>query len=289
MRTRVGLGVASVGWILLLSGCPLTDDYFIDAAGAKAGAGEGSKEPSSGSGGAGRPGPGGGPPDAGGSAPGGSAPGGSASGGSASGGGESGGSESGGSGGSVPVAGAGGEASSPDCSLNVERCNGYDDNCNDEVDEKVCNSKANGTTGCSGFVVSGRPEHGYMLCTGPRNYAEAATACEQQGMRLAWLESASENADVVAKVRALTPGEVWIGATDSPAEGVWIWDGDGGAQFWAGNAQGDAVDDAFSAWSAGTPRAGKDEDCAVVNVLNALWADRLCGGRFPYLCEEPEP
>jgi hypothetical protein len=176
------------------------------------------------------------------------------------------------------------------CVPATERCNGHDDNCNEVVDEQACNSGDNGTTGCAGFVVAERPDHGYMLCTdGPKDYTEAQLACQQQSMRLAWLETDSENRRVSAKVKALTSDEVWLGASDAAVEGEWFWDGADGRQFWNGNEDGAAVEGAFAAWMAGTPNDDNGgEDCAVLNPMTAVWGDRQCSTRYAYLCEEPE-
>jgi hypothetical protein len=248
---RAGLAVAGALSIALLSGCPVTDRYFIDTDAVQPGAGEASSS-QSGSGGEG-----GAPPAvvAGTSA----------------------------LGGTVAVA--------PTCEATTERCNGHDDNCNEVVDEQACNSRANGTLGCAGFVLAMRPEHGYMLCSSnTKDYAAAQKACQQQSMRLAWLETELENSGVSAKIRALTTSEAWIGATDQAVEGEWFWDGPAGKQFWSGNVDGMPVDGNFDAWMVGTPNDDNGgEDCAVLNSMAGDWGDRSCSIAYAYLCEEPEP
>jgi hypothetical protein len=176
------------------------------------------------------------------------------------------------------------------CVPTTERCNGHDDNCNEVIDEQACNSNQNGTVGCSGFVLSSRPSHGYMLCTDTmRDYSHAQEACAGQGMRLAWLESAEENSQVATKVSSLSKdAEVYIGANDIANEGKWYWDG--GAQFWDGNNFGKPVNGMYSAWTQGTPNnANNSEDCAVLSSGSATWGDRSCSIKFAYLCEEAEP
>ena len=253
---------------LALSGCPMTDGYFIDAGGAASSV-AGTQSAGAGSGGA-----------AAGSA-------------LADQGGRQGAKGGMSGGGEKPLlsGGNGNAGSAATCVAATERCNGHDDNCNDVVDEQACNSKANGTLGCAGFVIASRPDHGYMLCTTiPRSYDEAQAACEQQSMRLAWLESDAENREVSMKVHALTNDEVSFGATDAAVEGDWRWDGPGGAQFWRGPADGAPYQGAFDAWAPGTPNdAMGGEDCAVLNAATGLWGDRACSVQFAYLCEEPEP
>lgn len=256
-----GLGGLSIS---VLSGCPMTDDYFIDAAGSGNVALAGTASGGSG----GRPEP-----------------------------------DKAGMGGAMPkpmpmpggsggAGGANGTAGSVagTCVSSTERCNGHDDNCNELVDEQACNSRANSTIGCAGFVIPSRPNHGYMLCsTTPRAYAEAQQACEQQSMRLAWLETRAENDEVSTRVHALTTDEVTFGATDIDDEGSWVWDGVGGFQFWQGDENGGVVDDAFAAWTEGTPNDDNGgEDCAVLNPTNGVWGDRACSAQYAYLCEEPE-
>ena len=269
MRERAGLTAASLLLLALLSGCPMTDDYFIQGASVVAGASATSGGESNGgvmSGQAGIP----------------------PSGGAGSG---QGGAAGAGRAGSQTASGAvSGSAGTPGCDPTTERCNGHDDNCNDLVDEQACNSRGNGTTGCAGFVV-GAPNHGYMLCTATaKDYADAQLACEQQSMRLAWLETEPENAAVSEKVAALTSDEVWIGASDEAVEGEWLWDGlKGGAHFWLGAADGTPVDGAFEAWVSGTPNDDNGgEDCAVLSPTIAEWGDRSCSTRYAYLCEEPD-
>lgn len=278
---------------LALSGCPVTDDYFIDpnagqgGSGAEAGtdlASLGGKEaqPQGGSATAGSSNTAGTGATAGTSTTGGTS---NAGGGEAAMGGAP----------DAPAGGAPGCAAGTEmpcpfaCVPQTERCNGHDDNCNDVIDEQACNSNQKGTAGCSGFVLASRPTHGYMLCTGiMRDYSQAQQACAAQGMRLAWLESADENSQVATKVDAISKdAEVYLGANDIANEGKWFWDG--GAQFWDGNQYGKAVNGGYNAWTDGTPNnANNNEDCAVLISGSADWGDRSCSVKFAYLCEEAE-
>jgi hypothetical protein len=172
------------------------------------------------------------------------------------------------------------------CSATIERCNGHDDDCDDLVDELACNSMMNGTIGCSGFVLPDGPHHGYMLCTGTKAHDGAQAACAAQNMRLAWLETAAENTAVSKKVAALSKdAEVSFGATDAQREGAWFWDG--GVQFWDGDENGKPVAGLFNAWIGGTPNdENNDEDCAVLLSASTGWGDRSCSAKYSYLCEE---
>jgi hypothetical protein len=274
MHARAWWFGSSVSLLLALSGCPVTDDYYIEASHVLGAAGEsltgettlaagGSQASSAGS--------------------------------AASGGSELGKAGATGTGGSAPAAqggapdtttGAGGAA---DCVLSTERCNGHDDDCDDLIDELACNSMVNGTVGCYGFVLPGALTHGYMLCTGTRTYANAQEACAAQNMRLAWLETAAENSEVSKKVAALSmDAEVSFGATDSAQEDEWFWDG--GEQFWQGNESGKPVAGLYNAWTDGTPNdENNNEDCAVLMSASATWGDRSCDAKYAYLCEEVAP
>jgi hypothetical protein len=269
--------------LLGLSGCPVTDDYYLfaDEAGASGGSAastagasgsspEGGKAAQAGSSQGGLPAAGSGPQggaqntsgDAGASDPG----------------------QAGTSSGKAGADGAGGAGSEP-CAPSTERCNGHDDDCDGVVDEFVCLSN------CSGFVLASNPDHGYMFCTSARkaNWTDAKKACENQDMRLAWLESAEENAAVAQKLDSLgSDAEVLFGATDQGNEGDWIWFG--GEQFWEGNAPyGHPVNGRYSNWPDGTPNnANNNEDCALVIVQNGNWGDRTCDATYPYVCEQPD-
>jgi hypothetical protein len=110
-------------------------------------------------------------------------------------------------------------------------------------------------------------------------------------MRLAWLESSQENTEVVGKVVVIsTDVEVWIGGTDAAVEGKWLWDGQGGPQFWSGGETGKSVGNQYVAWTDGAPNdGGVGEDCAVLIAASATWGDRSCSIKYAYLCEEVGP
>jgi hypothetical protein len=254
-----------------LSGCPLTDDYYLEPSQATSAAGEadsqttlargGSSAGHAGSAGHGGNGGNGGLDVA-------------AAGTSAT-------------GGAMDAGGSGGGAAA--CRPSTERCNGHDDDCDELIDELACNSMMSGTVGCSGFVLPDAPAHGYMLCTGSKDYIRAQEACAGQNMRLAWLETSAENSAVSKKVAAVAKdAEVIFGASDSGKEGKWLWDG--GAQFWDGDEGGKPVGGLFNAWTDGTPNdENKDEDCGVLMSATAVWGDRSCSAKYAYLCEEIAP
>jgi hypothetical protein len=200
----------------------------------------------------------------------------------------SGGTASGGSGGAS--GGVGGCTSKQ-----MERCDGIDNDCNSKVDElKACPDK------CTGFALGG---HGYMVCDVELNANKASALCEEQGMRLAWIESAEENSGLLKFIAGLdTAGrgggiaEVSIGASDAAKEGQWHWV-EGGPAFWEGGAKGSAVNGAYVNWGQGRPNNSSSsfagEDCAGLVIDKAddgdpgEWNDVACGDTYGVLCEMP--
>jgi len=270
MTKRVWLPAVGLLQLAGLSGCPVTDDYYLETSQVNGNGGDpGTGQTTLASGGSG-----GSTAGKGGAAVGGS------------------GTATAGTGeppaGGAPDVSMAGSGSTGTCTPATERCNGHDDDCDDVIDELACNSMTSGTSGCSGFVLPGEPNHGYMLCNGTRDYGKAGEACAAQNMRLAWLETAVENSAVSKKVAALSnDAEVIIGATDGADEGEWFWDG--GAQFFRGQEDGVPVDDAYNAWTDGTPNdENQNEDCAVLMSAPATWGDRGCSVKYAYLCEEAD-
>jgi hypothetical protein len=259
-----------------LSGCPVTDDYYLlsaDESNGRGGdkGGDGNQAGSSTKAGSGGSSHGGQGPLAGSAGDMAVAAGGA---------GNAGGAPDTGDGGQPPLTGEGGASSDP-CMPTTERCNGHDDDCDDLVDELVCPSS------CSGFVLPADPSHGYMFCTGAReaDWSDAKQACEDEDMRLAWLNSSAENAAVVAMLANLgSDAEILFGATDQGSEGDWLWVG--GEQFWEGDEKGNSVAGRYNNWASGTPNNSSNEDCALVSTVTGTWGDRTCSSTYPYVCEQ---
>jgi hypothetical protein len=151
------------------------------------------------------------------------------------------------------------------------------------VDEFACKSD------CSGFVLPGDPDHGYMFCTAGRkaSWTDAKKACEDQDMHLAWLDSAAENQALAQKLDDLgSDAEIMFGATDQGNEGDWLWVG--GDQFWDGDEKGKPVAGRYSNWAVGTPNNSNNEDCALIITDSGMWGDRTCNATYPYVCEQPD-
>lgn len=260
------------------------------AAGGSAGIGGASGSPSSG----GAPGTGGG--SNGGATTGGVA--GAASGGSSTGGDASSGAAGlGGVGGGSDAGGQGGSGGSDGCDPRAkEICDGLDNDCNGKVDNGlgVCPS------GCEGVEIDGR---GYMFCLQAmsRNAAGAGTVCAAQDMHLVWLDSAEENAAVLAEAEQLSNSvqSFWIGATDAglTMEGEWRWVAPGestGTPFWSGQSPqsgGKAVGGAYANWGSMRPDHGQGEEDCVAMILGrddlraGSWDDESCTMQARFVCE----
>ncbi|HWA74428.1 MAG TPA: lectin-like protein [Polyangiaceae bacterium] len=220
-----------------------------------------------------------------------------ASGGSATGGANGGGKENGGAGGDGAGAssgagqgGVGGAGCEPS---GQEICDGIDNDCNGRID----NGSGACPSGCMGRVLDGK---GYMFCltASARTPERASTACADNDMHLVWLETAKENAAVLAEAQHIA-GSVtnfWIGASDGGTEGAWRWVEDGsvsGTQFWSGQASGMPVDGHYVNWSPNRPDHGAgEEDCVSFAVDRSgfpagTWDDEPCSSMKPFVCEAP--
>jgi hypothetical protein len=268
MQQRARYFASAVGLMLGVSGCPVTDDYYLLPVDITAGASSAGSLTSAGTSAGGSSG------QAGRNAAG--------TGSGTAGAGVGGGPDLGEAG--MPMTGEGGAAgASAPCVPATERCNGHDDDCDESIDEFVCKGD------CSGFVLASNPDHGYMFCSGAHklSYDNAKKACEDQDMHLAWLTTAEENGAVAQRLDSLSSdAEVLFGATDQGNEGDWIWAG--GQQFWKGEDDGNPVAGLYSNWADGAPSNTNNEDCALVNSANGKWGDRSCSATYPFVCEQPD-
>jgi hypothetical protein len=175
------------------------------------------------------------------------------------------------------------------CARNAQEvCDGIDNNCNGEVDENACPEK------CTGFVADGKS---YMACMTSTSENKGAAECEAQGMRLVWIDSAQQNAALLAEIERIGIGPgydqsaIFIGATDAEQEGHWHWIG--GADFWLGGSAGMPLADAYVNWGAGRPNQGTNENCAVMQLtlspegMPGEWNDAPCNQVHGALCETP--
>ncbi len=116
--------------------------------------------------------------------------------------------------------------------------------------------------------------HG-QYCVYPRaalGHAQARTLCERGAGVLAKLESAAENDALRQALGSLLGADrVWVGMTDTAAEGSWNW------------VDADAVS---GGWLPGEPNdADGNEDCGEWQPSTGGFNDMPCEHRQPALCE----
>jgi hypothetical protein len=161
------------------------------------------------------------------------------------------------------------------CIADAEVCDGIDNDCSGKIDENVCRE------GCLGAT---RGSHRYMICPTLSQAAEALTACVREGMLLATIGDADENAWLHEKaVEAGITGSSFIGANDLVSEGRWVWP-DGG-DFWLGTASGAPTSARYVNWDDDEPNNALGlEDCAVLRI-SAKWNDINCLDPYAFICE----
>lgn len=177
-------------------------------------------------------------------------------------------------------AGAAGHPST--CEPEDERCDGLDNDCDDDIDEG---------NACPDDCVGGHFEgHDYLFCPddslgplgGGRTWSQARTYCVAEDKLLVHLETEDEAQFVYAALAKLDlRADAWMGATDRLEEDEWSWEGQTMADsvlFYDHDTEM-AVDGFFIDWREGQPNDGFGEDCGVIEDQGDgtyLWDDRAC-------------
>ena len=116
----------------------------------------------------------------------------------------------------------------------------------------------------------------YTLMGDALSWTDADAACQAAGLQLASVQSAAQNALLVA---AAAGNEVWIGGTDAASEGTWVW-----SPF--------NTPLSYTNWYPGEPNnSGGAEDCLHFNTHNApgKWNDKNCTRTMKYVCQTACP
>jgi hypothetical protein len=127
--------------------------------------------------------------------------------------------------------------------------------------------------------------HLYRFCTNPLARGGAESGCLAEGMHLARIDDALENAWIRSTGDVLGMAEIWTGGEDPTHTLSWQWPD--GAQFWTGAASGSAVGGLYNNWFSNSPSGNAQKDCVcIVSGLNSgTWFDRSCTSVMAFVCE----
>ena len=126
-------------------------------------------------------------------------------------------------------------------------------------------------------MVATRPdivsETKYFLSSVTYTRDGAAEFCRQQGLQLASIVSAAEQANAQIAANGIA---AWLSLNDRVTEGTWRW------------LDERLGTDVYSNWGAGEGTNGPIENC-VAMAANGLWGDGQCSVSFRALCERRSP
>ncbi|XP_043106589.1 CD209 antigen-like protein E [Puntigrus tetrazona] len=113
----------------------------------------------------------------------------------------------------------------------------------------------------------------YYMSNEIKNWNESRRYCTERGADLIIINNREEQ-EFVKNISG--SAIVWIGLTDSDAEGTWKW------------VDGSRMTSGFSSWVSGEPNGGTSENCAVTLAVPHLvgWCDVTCYGAFQWICEK---
>lgn len=144
--------------------------------------------------------------------------------------------------------------------LGFERCDGVDNDCDEQVDEGACDAN------CFGVVIDGVS---HQSCSSTQSRAEAAAHCVLSGMVGLNVQTPEENAAAVDEFFDEQASPIWTSAVR--VDGRWMWSG--------------LVPVEWSNWAAGEPSGG---DCMVLTQAGT-WDAVACemGNDYRFVCEAP--
>ncbi len=139
-----------------------------------------------------------------------------------------------------------------------------------------------GSTDCCFADASPPPPwHGIYFVDASATWAQAKTACETDGGRLALLDTAAKDAEA----KSIKPSDKagWFGADDPEGDGFrWL----GGAPV---AAEGASTASNFEDWKAGEPDNPGSQNCAIMTINPEFWRSWNCASRYGYFCEGVAP
>ncbi|HSO00118.1 MAG TPA: C-type lectin domain-containing protein [Candidatus Nanopelagicales bacterium] len=140
--------------------------------------------------------------------------------------------------------------------------------------EVICEIKiliCDGVPACSELMTYNG--HDYLFCTNQESWSAASDYCASYNMKLASINSPTEESWMYAMANILSTQKWWIGLNDRAAEGAHVWE------------NGDAV--TYSNWHPGEPNNAGDEDCGQLNRYHPGkgWNDEPCSLHLRFICE----
>ncbi|KAK1880806.1 Lactose-binding lectin l-2 [Dissostichus eleginoides] len=111
----------------------------------------------------------------------------------------------------------------------------------------------------------------YKYIAADMDWSDAEFHCVSEGANLVSIHSQGEENFVKSLIKNFDPAEgyTWIGLSDIPKEGRWMW------------SDGSAVNFVF--WNSGQPDNAGNEDCGHTNSLQK-WNDFPCSKTIPSVC-----
>ena len=122
------------------------------------------------------------------------------------------------------------------------------------------------------------PEYSLIDAAASYDWYLAKSTCVSNGGSLPVIQSATENADLVAFMTTNSVAKVWIGLTDSFQEGYYEWVVSDEHRFPLGTG--------YANWAPGHPsNTSYTHDCADMPSALAQWRHRSCTGQSkPLIC-----
>jgi hypothetical protein len=114
----------------------------------------------------------------------------------------------------------------------------------------------------------------YTLMNNALPWAGADADCQAAGLQLATVQSAAQNAQLLAVAAG---NHVWMGGTDAASEGTWVWSPSNTPL-------------SYTNWYPGEPNDHHGvEDCLWMIGGNGKWNDSPCTGSWKYVCQTACP
>jgi Lectin C-type domain len=173
----------------------------------------------------------------------------------------------------TPVAGNGGSASTggPACQPGAadHSCDGLNEACEPTMQDDAC------ARGCQGSYVQGSS---YMSCVAGADFDQAEARCQANGMHLAKIDNALENATVLSLA---LDDYVWVGGSNRDDPNVFTWLD--GTPFYSSGA---AVGDAYENFGSGEPAEDQTLRCLQLRRNGSgSWSNWQCSGMQSFVCE----